>query len=94
LSIAHYDLRFLKPLDTEMLDEIGKKFHRIITVEDGILNGGMGSAVLEFMSNHSYTPTVKRIGIPDSFIEHGAPEDLYHLCGMDEEGIYKTLLSI
>ena len=94
LSIAHYDLRFLKPLDTEMLDEIGKKFHRIITVEDGILNGGMGSAVLEFMSNHSYTPTVKRIGIPDSFIEHGAPEDLYHLCGMDEEGIYKTLMSI
>ena len=94
LSIAHYDLRFLKPLDTEMLDEIGKKFHRIVTVEDGILNGGMGSAVLEFMSNHSNTPTVKRIGIPDSFIEHGAPEDLYHLCGMDEEGIYKTLLSI
>ena len=94
LSIAHYDLRFLKPIDTEMLDEIGKKFHRVVTVEDGILNGGMGSAVLEYMSNHDYTPTVKRIGIPDSFIEHGTPEDLYHLCGMDEEGIYKTLMSI
>lgn len=94
LSIAHYDLRFLKPIDTEMLDEIGKKFHRIVTVEDGICNGGMGSAVLEFMADQGYTPSVKRIGIPDSFIEHGSPEDLYHLCGMDEEGIYKTLMSI
>lgn len=94
LSIAHYDLRFLKPIDTEMLDEIGKKFHRIVTVEDGICSGGMGSAVLEFMAEQGYTPSVKRIGLPDSFIEHGSPEDLYHLCGMDEEGIYKILMSI
>lgn len=94
LSIAHYDLRFLKPIDTEMLDKIGKKFHRIVTVEDGICSGGMGSAVLEFMAEQGYTPSVKRIGLPDSFIEHGSPEDLYHLCGMDEEGIYKILMSI
>jgi len=94
LSIAHYDLRFLKPIDTEMLDEIGKKFHRIVTVEDGICSGGMGSAVLEFMAEQGYTPSVKRIGLPDSFIEHGSPENLYHLCGMDEEGIYKILMSI
>lgn len=94
LSIAHYDLRFLKPIDTEMLDEIGKKFHRIVTVEDGICSGGMGSAVLEFMAEQGYTPFVKRIGLPDSFIEHGSPENLYHLCGMDEEGIYKILMSI
>ena len=91
LSIAHYDLRFLKPIDTEMLEEIGKKFHHIITIEDGIRKGGMGSAVMEFMSDHGYTPLVKRIGLPDSFIEHGSPDDLYHLCGMDEEGIYNAL---
>ena len=91
LSIAHYDLRFLKPIDTEMLDEIGKKFHHIVTIEDGILKGGMGSAVLEFMADQGYAPRVKRIGLPDSFIEHGTPDELYHLCGMDEEGIYKAL---
>ena len=91
LSIAHYDLRFLKPIDTEMLEEIGKKFHHIVTIEDGIRKGGMGSAVMEFMSDHGYTPLVKRIGLPDSFIEHGSPDDLYHLCGMDEEGIYNAL---
>lgn len=91
LSIAHYDLRFLKPLDTEMLHEIGQRFKHIVTVEDGIRKGGMGSAVLEFMADHDYTPQVKRIGIPDVFVEHGSPDDLYHLCGMDEEGIYKQL---
>lgn len=91
LSIAHYDLRFLKPIDTEMLDEIGKKFHHIVTIEDGILKGGMGSAVLEFMADQGYAPRVKRIGLPDSFIEHGTPDELYHLCGMDEEGIYNAL---
>ena len=94
LSIAHYDLRFLKPIDSEMLDEIGKKFHRIVTIEDGTRKGGMGSAVLEFMADHGFSPLTKRIGLPDSFIEHGAPEELYHLCEMDEEGIYKTLISI
>lgn len=91
LSIAHYDLRFLKPLDEELLHEVGRNFKHIITVEDGSRKGGMGSAVLEFMADNGYTPQVQRIGVPDSFIEHGSIKELYHLCGMDEEGIYKQL---
>lgn len=87
VSIAHYDLRFLKPLDETMLHEIGRKFSRILTVEDGIIEGGMGSAVLEFMADHSYKPTVKRIGIPNIFVEHGAVKELYRVCGMDEESM-------
>lgn len=92
LSIAHYDLRFLKPLDEELLHEVGRNFKHIITVEDGSRKGGMGSAVLEFMADNGYTPQVQRIGVPDSFIEHGSIKELYHLCGMDEEGIYKILI--
>ena len=92
-SIAHYDLRFLKPLDKEMLDEIGKKFKFIVTIEDGVLKGGMGSAILEFMSDHGYTPSVRRIGLPDQFVQHGAPHELYSICGMDAESIEKTILS-
>ena len=87
VSIAHYDLRFLKPLDETMLHEIGRKFSRILTVEDGIIEGGMGSAVLEFMADHSYKPTVKRIGIPNIFVEHGTVKELYRVCGMDEESM-------
>lgn len=93
-SIAHYDLRFLKPLDEELLHEIGKKFKKIVTLEDGVLKGGMGSAILEFMAEHGYTPTVKRIGIPDKFVQHGKPEELYQICGMDSQSIEKVLLSI
>jgi 1-deoxy-D-xylulose-5-phosphate synthase len=91
--IAHYDLRFLKPLDEEMLDEIGKNFQFIVTIEDGVLKGGMGSAILEFMADQGYTPTVRRIGIPDRFIQHGTPKELYQICGMDAENIEKVLLS-
>ena len=91
LSIAHYDLRFLKPLDEEMLHEIGQRFQRIVTVEDGVISGGMGSAVLEFMADNGYKPDVRRIGVPDQFIEHGTVAELYHLCGMDEEGICQQL---
>ncbi|MCI5663500.1 MAG: 1-deoxy-D-xylulose-5-phosphate synthase [Mediterranea sp.] len=91
LSVAHYDLRFLKPLDEEMLHEIGKRFNRIVTVEDGVVKGGMGSAVLEFMADAGYMPQVVRIGLPDSFVEHGTPQELYHLCGMDEEAIFEKL---
>lgn len=93
-SIAHYDLRFLKPLDEELLHEVGKKFSKIITVEDGVINGGMGSAILEFMADNHYTPEVKRIGVPDAFIEHGSIPELYRLCGMDKEGILKQLTDI
>ena len=92
-SIAHYDLRFLKPLDEKMLDEIGKNFKFIVTIEDGVLKGGMGSAVLEFMADHGYTPTVRRIGLPDSFVQHGTPKELYQICGMDAESIKNVLLS-
>ena len=93
-SIAHYDLRFLKPLDEELLHEVGKKFKKIVTLEDGVLKGGMGSAILEFMADHGYTPTVKRIGIPDKFVQHGKPEELYQICGMDSQSIENVLLSL
>ena len=94
LSIAHYDLRFLKPLDEEMLHEVGKKFKRVITIEDGVIKGGMGSAVLEFMADNGYTPRIERMGIPDEFIEHGTPKELYKLCGIDEEAIYNRLTEV
>ena len=92
-SIAHYDLRFLKPLDEEILDEIGKNFKFVVTIEDGILKGGMGSSILEYMADHGYTPSVRRIGIPDCFVQHGTPKELYEICGMDAESIQRILLS-
>lgn len=91
ISVAHYDMVYLKPLDEELLHEVGKRYHRVITVEDGAIKGGLGSAVLEFMADHNYTPQVKRIGIPDTFIEHGAVFELHRLCGMDEESIAAQL---
>ncbi len=91
-TVAHYDLRFLKPLDEEMLHEIGKNFARVVTIEDGALQGGMGSAVLEFFADHDYHPNVKRIGLPDKFVQHGSVKELYQLCGMDEASILKTLM--
>lgn len=94
LSVAHYDLRFLKPLDEELLDEVGRTFSRIITVEDGIRSGGMGSAVLEWLNDHGYRPEVKRLGLPDRFVEHGSVAQLYHLCGLDTEAIEGEILSI
>ncbi len=92
LSIAHYDLRFLKPLDVGMLDEIGKRFPRVVTVEDGALAGGMGSAVLEYFSDKGYTSSVKRLGLPDRFVEHGTVEQLREVVGLDEASIVKALL--
>ncbi|NDW13022.1 1-deoxy-D-xylulose-5-phosphate synthase [Bacteroides sp. 214] len=93
VSVAHYDLRFLKPLDAELLHEVGKKFQQIITVEDGVIKGGMGSSIQEFMNSNNYKPTIRRVGIPDEFIEHGSIPELYRVCGMDTDGIYKKLLS-
>ena len=92
-SIAHYDLRFLKPLDEQMLNEIGQNYQFIVTVEDGVLKGGMGSAILEYMSDHGYSPKIHRIGIPDSFVQHGTPNELYKICGMDATSIENVLLS-
>jgi 1-deoxy-D-xylulose-5-phosphate synthase len=91
-SIAHYDLRFLKPLDAELLNEIGRNFKKIITIEDGVRDGGFGSAVLEFLADNAYTPKLKRLGVPDKFVEHGAPDELYKLLGLDAEGIKKEIL--
>ena len=71
MSIAHYDMRFLKPLDEDILKEVGEKFSRIITIEDGVRMGGMGSAVLEWMNDHNYQPKMIRMGLPDEFVEHG-----------------------
>ena len=94
ISIAHYDIRFLKPLDEDMLHGIAKKFKQIVTIEDGVIQGGFGSAVLEFMSDNGYKVDVKRIGIPDTFVEHGTPEELYNMLGLDAEGIVKSIAVI
>ena len=80
-------MRFVKPIDELLLHEVFAKFNKVVTLEDGCIQGGMGSAVLEFMADNEYKPTVKRIGIPNIFVEHGAVAELYQLCGMDEEGI-------
>ena len=91
-SIAHYDMRFLKPLDENILHEVGRKFKRIITVEDGVRNGGMGSAVLEWMNDHGYQPQITRMGLPDNFVEHGTVDELRHIVGIDKETIKKEIL--
>ena len=92
ISIAHYDMRFLKPLDTELLHEVASNFKYIVTIEDGVINGGFGSAVLEIMADNNYKLNVKRLGIKDTFVEHGTPEQLYNMLGLDAEGIAKSLL--
>ena len=94
VSVAHYDMIFLKPIDEELLHEIGKKYSRIVTVEDGSIKGGLGMAVIEFMADNGYVPRIKRIGIPDQFIEHGTIPELYKLCGMDEDNIVSLLTSV
>ncbi len=90
-SVAHYDMRFLKPIDEDILQEVGKKFHRIVTIEDGVVQGGLGSAVIEYMADHNLHPQVVRLGLPDHFVEHGTPEELYHLVGLDAEAIKKAI---
>ncbi|NTW33498.1 MAG: 1-deoxy-D-xylulose-5-phosphate synthase, partial [Bacteroidetes bacterium] len=90
ISIALYDMRFVKPLDHDLLHEILKKFNKIITIEDGTVIGGLGSAVLEFISENNYSTQVTRLGIPDQFIEQGTQEELYNECGYYMEGIIKT----
>ena len=87
LSVAHYDMIYLKPIDEDLLHEVGKNFSKIITVENGVIQGGLGSTVLEFMSDNGYYPRIKRIGIPDKFIEHGSVPELNKLCGIDVESI-------
>ena len=94
IRVAHYDLRFAKPLDQELLHEVRRKFRCVVTVEDGALRGGVGEAVVAFFCEHGYLPKVVSLGIPDRFVEHGTPAQLYAQCGYDAEGIYRTLKSL
>jgi len=90
-SVAHYDMRFLKPIDEELLHEVCSSFKTIITVEDGVITGGLASAVTEFVNQNNYQVKIVPLGIPDYFVEHGKPEELYRECGFDSEGILKTI---
>ena len=92
-SFAHYDMRFLKPLDEKILHEAGQHFKHIVTVEDGVRNGGLGSAVLEWMNDHGYQPRITRLGLPDNFVEHGTVAELRHIVGLDAEAIQKAILN-
>ena len=88
---AHYDLRFAKPLDQQLLHQVFKKFKYVITVEDGCVQGGVGSAILEFMADNNYNSKVVRLGIPDQIIEHGEQPELWKECGFGAEGIIKRV---
>ncbi|MBQ7419310.1 MAG: 1-deoxy-D-xylulose-5-phosphate synthase [Prevotella sp.] len=93
-TAAHYDMRFLKPIDEDILEEVAKKFKHIITVENGVKNGGLGSAVLEWMNDHGYAPRITRLGMPDDrFVEHGTVDELQHIVGLDAESIRKAIVS-
>ncbi len=91
ICVTHYDMRFLAPLDTGALHSVFKKFNRVITVEDGVLKGGLGSAVMEFMCDNGYNAEIKRLGIPDYFVEHGTQEELIRECGFDAESIANAI---
>ena len=90
-DVAHYDVRFLKPLDERLLQEVADNFGTILTVEDGVRTGGMGTAVLEWMSDHGYTPRIIRLGLPDAFVPHGTVEELRCLCGISKEDIKRKI---
>jgi 1-deoxy-D-xylulose-5-phosphate synthase len=90
INAAHYDMRFVKPLDEALLIKIFRKFDHIITVEDGIITGGFGSSILEFMSENGLQANVKRLGIPDRFIDQGTQQELYRECGYDEDAMVET----
>jgi 1-deoxy-D-xylulose-5-phosphate synthase len=94
ISIAHFDMRFVTPLDKDVLHTVFKKFKHIVTVEDGIIKGGFGSSVIEFMCDNGYHSDVRRLGIPDYFVEHGTQEELYRECGFDAEGIEIALREV
>jgi 1-deoxy-D-xylulose-5-phosphate synthase len=94
IEVAHYDMRFVKPLDEQLLHQILSSFKKIITIEDGCLQGGFGSAVLEFMADNNYTAEVKRLGIPDRIVEHGEQIELHRECGFDSHGIEKAVIEM
>ena len=92
VSVAHWDMRFLKPLDEEILQEVGKNFRRVVTIEDGVRNGGLGSAVTEWMNDHGYHPDIVRMGLPDEFVEHGSIDELRRLIHMDKDSIQQAII--
>jgi 1-deoxy-D-xylulose-5-phosphate synthase len=94
ILVAHYDMRFVKPIDEEILHEVFARYKKIITVEDGCIPGGFGSAVLEFMADNNYSAEVRRLGIPDRVVEHGEQLELHHECGFDVDGIEKVVSEI
>lgn len=95
ISIAHYDMRFLKPIDTDILNEIGQRFKYVITIEDGVKNGGLGSAVLEYFADNGFTPKTVRLGMPtNEFVEHGTVAELQHIVGIDAEAIAEAIRKI
>ncbi len=91
-TIAQWDMRWLKPIDTEVLDYVGRHYTTVVTVEDGMTEGGLGSAVSEYMSEHGYAVRVVRLGVHDRFVQHGSPDELYHLLHLDAEGLCESLL--
>lgn len=94
IRVGHYDMRFAKPLDEQMLHQVLKNYSAIVTIEDGALQGGFGSAILEFMADHGYSNRVVRMGIPDHFVEHGTVQELHKECGLDPESVYNTVLGM
>ena len=94
VSVAHYDMRFVKPIDEGLLHKIFKKFDRILTIEDGCVQGGFGSAILEFMAKHNYSAKFKMLGIPDKFVSHGTQKELYAECFYDEDAIIKSIYKL
>lgn len=91
LTVAHYDMRYLKPIDGDILDEVGQRFSRVITVEDGVRCGGLGTAVTEWMADHHYTPEIVRLGLPDEFVEHGTVSELRRIAGIDKATIIQHI---
>jgi 1-deoxy-D-xylulose-5-phosphate synthase len=94
ITVAHYDMRFSKPLDEALLDEVGKRFKRVVTVEDGVLRGGVGEAVAHYFNEKGYDVNLCSLGIDDKFVEQGTPAELYAQCGYDAAGIEQTILNI
>jgi 1-deoxy-D-xylulose-5-phosphate synthase len=94
LQVGHYDMRFVKPLDSDLLHEVFGHYKAVMTIEDGTLIGGMGSAVIEFMSDHGYRCPVKRLGIPDHFIDHGSQMELFKEVGLDMESMKQAILKL
>ncbi|MDE5622052.1 MAG: 1-deoxy-D-xylulose-5-phosphate synthase, partial [Alistipes sp.] len=88
----HYDLRYVKPLDEALLDEVGRTFRRVVTVEDGCLRGGVGEAVTAWFNSRGYDVAVRSLGIGDEWVAHGTPAELQALCGYDEQSIYRVLV--